>query len=46
MEEAEEEGDPIRRPEVSTNLDLWDLSDTELQPYSTRQLDVAPDRYI
>ena len=28
-EEAEEEGDPIRRPAVSTNLDPQDLSDTE-----------------
>jgi hypothetical protein len=29
LEEAEEEGDPIGRPAVSTNLDSRDLSDTE-----------------
>jgi hypothetical protein len=27
--EGAEEGDPIRKPAVSTNLDPWDLSDTE-----------------
>ena len=34
LQEAEEEGDPIGRPTISTNLEPWDLSDTE-QP--TRQ---------
>jgi hypothetical protein len=34
LEAAKEEGDPIGRPAVSTNLDPWDLSDTET---STRQ---------
>jgi len=29
LKEAEEEGNPIGRPAVSTNLELWDLSDTE-----------------
>ena len=29
MEGAEEEGNPIVRPAVSTDLDLQDLSDTE-----------------
>jgi hypothetical protein len=29
LEEDEEEGDPIGRTAVSTNLDPWDLSDTE-----------------
>ena len=29
LEETEEEGNPIGRPAVSTNLDPWDLSDTE-----------------
>jgi hypothetical protein len=28
MEEAEEEGNPIGRPAVSTNLEPWDLSAT------------------
>jgi hypothetical protein len=28
-EEAEEEGDFTERPAVSTNLDTWDLSNTE-----------------
>ena len=30
MEEAEEEGYPICKPGVTSNLDHWDLSDTEL----------------
>jgi hypothetical protein len=29
LEEAEEEDSPMGRPAVSTNLDLWDLRDTE-----------------
>ena len=29
LEETEEEGNPTGRPAVSTNLDPWDLSDTE-----------------
>ena len=29
LEEVKEEGDTIGRPEVPTNLDPWDLSDTE-----------------
>jgi hypothetical protein len=29
MEEAEEEYDPIGRPAISTNLNPWELSDTE-----------------
>ena len=29
LEEAEEEGNSIRRPAVSPNLDLQDVSDTE-----------------
>jgi hypothetical protein len=28
LEEAEEKGDPVEGPEVSTSLDPWDLSDT------------------
>ena len=42
LEESEEEGDPIRRPTVSTNLDLWDLSDIEPQPGSIYQLILGP----
>jgi hypothetical protein len=34
LENAEEEGNPIGRPAVSTNMDPWDCSDTEPQ---TRQ---------
>jgi hypothetical protein len=29
MEEAEEEGNPIRRPVVSTNPEPWELPETE-----------------
>jgi hypothetical protein len=29
LEVAKEDGDPIGRPAVSTNLDPWVLSDTE-----------------
>jgi hypothetical protein len=29
LEEAKEEGNPIGRPAISTNMDPWDLSDTE-----------------
>ena len=29
MEEVEEEGNPIGRPEFSTNLDPWELSETK-----------------
>jgi hypothetical protein len=29
LEEVEEEGDAIGRPTVSTNLEPWDLSETE-----------------
>jgi hypothetical protein len=29
LEDAKEEDDPIGRPAVSTNLEPWDLSDTE-----------------
>jgi hypothetical protein len=46
-EKIEEEGDPIERPAVSTNLDPWDLSDTGPPP--TRQQTPAdmrpPDTY-
>ena len=28
--EAEEEGNPLGRPAVSTNPELWELTDTEL----------------
>ena len=31
LEEAEEDGDPIGRPAVSTNLDAWGFSDNEPQ---------------
>ena len=29
-EKAEEEGNPIGRPSISTNLEPWELPDTEL----------------
>jgi hypothetical protein len=40
QEEAEEGGNPIRRPAVSTNLDPWDLSDTELRTRQHTQADM------
>jgi hypothetical protein len=36
LEEAEEKGDPIERPAVSTNWDPWSLSDTEPPTMITR----------
>ena len=42
MEEAEEEGDPIRRPAVSTNLDSWDLTDTETPTRQHTPADMKP----
>jgi hypothetical protein len=41
LEEAEEEGNPIGKPAVLTNLDPWDLSDTESP---TRQHTLAGQR--
>jgi hypothetical protein len=40
--EAEEEGDPIGRPAVSTNLDCQDLSDTEPPTRQHIPLDMRP----
>jgi hypothetical protein len=45
-EEAEEEGDPIRRPAVSTNLDPQDLSDTEPPTKQNTPADVRPPIHI
>jgi hypothetical protein len=42
LEEAEEESDPIGRPAVSTNLDPWDLSDTELPTRQHTPADMRP----
>ena len=46
MEEAEEEGDPIRRPAVSTNLDSQDLSDTEPPTRQHTPADMKPPTHI
>jgi hypothetical protein len=40
--EAEEEGDPIGRPAVSTNLEPWDLSDAEPPTRPIHQLIWGP----
>ena len=46
LEEAEEEGDPIGRPVVSTNLDSHDLSDTEPPPRQHTPVDMRPPTHI
>ena len=47
MEEAKEEGDPIVRPAVSTNLDPWELPDTEppTRQHAGASQIPAPDTY-
>jgi hypothetical protein len=40
MEEAEEEGAPIGKPAVSTNLDPWELPDTE--PKTRKHTEAGP----
>ena len=42
LEEAEEEGNPVRRPAVSTNLDPRGLSDTELPTRQHTLADIRP----
>lgn len=42
MEEAEEEGAPIGRPAGSTNLDLWELPNTELPTRQHKKLSQCP----
>jgi hypothetical protein len=42
IEEAEEEGDPVGRPAVSTNLDLQDLSDTGIPTRQYTPTDMNP----
>jgi hypothetical protein len=42
VKEAEEEGNPIRRQAVSTNLDCCDLSDTEPTTRQHRVADLRP----
>jgi hypothetical protein len=46
LEEAEEEGDPIGRPAVSINLDLWDLSDTGPPNRQHTPADMRPPTHI
>ena len=46
LEEAEEEGDPIGRPAVSTNMDLQDLSDTEPPTRQHIPADMRPPTHI
>lgn len=46
VEEAEEKGVPITRPAVSTNLDLWDFSDTEPPTMYHALADIMPLTHI
>jgi hypothetical protein len=46
MEEAEEEGDPIGRSAVSTNLVPWELSDTEPPARQHTQAGPRPPTHI
>jgi hypothetical protein len=46
LEEGKEEGDPIGRPAVSTNLALWDLSDTEPSTSKHTAADMRASMYI
>jgi hypothetical protein len=46
LEKAEEEGDLIRRPIVSKNLDPWDLSDTEPPTRQHTPADLSPRTHI
>ena len=45
-EEAEEEGEPIGRPTISTNMDPWDLSDTEPPTRQHTPADMRPPTHI
>jgi len=46
VEEAEEQGDPVGGPAVSTNLDLWDLSDIEPSDRQQTSADMRPPTHI
>jgi hypothetical protein len=46
LEKAEEEGNSIGRPSVSTNLDLGDLSDTEPPTRQHTPADMRPSTHI
>jgi hypothetical protein len=46
LEEDEEEGDPIGRTAVSTNLDHQDLSDTEPPTRQHTSSDMRPPTHI
>ena len=46
LEEDEEEGDPIGRPAISTNLDPQDLSDTEPPTKQHTPADMRPTTHI
>jgi hypothetical protein len=46
LEEAEEEGHPIGRPSVSTNLDPRDLSDTEPTTRQHTPADIRPQTHV